>query len=189
MLFCFWYVALSYMAFPRIIFAWGMDRMGPERFTSIDLRWARVPVKSYILCFVLCQAAIALLFVPAGQLHAGPYGHRYGDRLGVGHHHHRGAHLPLREARQGHLGSRRPTRPGVLGIPLVSWGAAVSLVYLGILTYFLLFTEEMKDSNGQSWILYGIVWIIGVLWYFFWKSRSKKVGVDVSMTYGELPPE
>ena len=47
----------------------------------------------------------------------------------------------------------------------------------------------MKDSNGQSWILYGIVWIIGVLWYFFWKSRSKKVGVDVSMTYGELPPE
>ena len=27
---CFWYVALSYMAFPRIIFAWGMDRMGPS---------------------------------------------------------------------------------------------------------------------------------------------------------------
>ncbi len=47
----------------------------------------------------------------------------------------------------------------------------------------------MKDSNGQSWILYGIVWAIGIAWYFFWKSRSKKVGVDVSMTYGELPPE
>ena len=65
----------------------------------------------------------------------------------------------------------------------------MSLVYLGILIYFLLFTEEMKDSNGQSWILYGIVWIIGVIWYFFWRARSKKVGVDVSMTYGELPPE
>jgi hypothetical protein len=27
-----------------------------------------------------------------------------------------------------------------------------SLVYLGILIYLLLFTEEMMDSNGGSWI-------------------------------------
>ena len=27
-LFCLWWVALSYLAFPRILFAWGMDRMG-----------------------------------------------------------------------------------------------------------------------------------------------------------------
>ncbi len=47
----------------------------------------------------------------------------------------------------------------------------------------------MKDSNGQSWILYGIVWVIGIVWYFFWAARSKAVGVDVGMTYGELPPE
>ena len=33
------------------------------------------------------------------------------------------------------------------------------------------------------------VWVLGVIWYFFWKQRSKRVGVDVSMTYGELPPE
>ena len=25
-----WWVALSYLAFPRIIFAWGMDRIGPS---------------------------------------------------------------------------------------------------------------------------------------------------------------
>src|SRR4030042_3847044 len=29
MLFNLWWVALSYLAFPRILFAWGMDRMGP----------------------------------------------------------------------------------------------------------------------------------------------------------------
>ena len=65
----------------------------------------------------------------------------------------------------------------------------VSLIYLGILFYFLIFTEEMKDSNGGSWILYGIVWALGVVWYFFWRARSQRVGVDVGMTYGELPPE
>jgi APA family basic amino acid/polyamine antiporter len=39
-LFNIWYVALSYLAFPRILFAWGMDRMGPKWFTDIDYRWA-----------------------------------------------------------------------------------------------------------------------------------------------------
>ncbi len=76
-----------------------------------------------------------------------------------------------------------------LGVPLVTWGALVSLVYLSILFYFLIFTGELKDSNGQSWILYGVVWAIGIAWYFFWAHRSKAVGVDVGMTYGELPPE
>ena len=33
LLFTLWWVALSYLAFPRIIFAWGMDRMGPKWFT------------------------------------------------------------------------------------------------------------------------------------------------------------
>jgi hypothetical protein len=38
-------------------------------------------------------------------------------------------------------------------------------------------------------ILYTIVWGAGIIWYFYWKNRNKQVGVDVSMTYGELPPD
>jgi len=37
--------------------------------------------------------------------------------------------------------------------------------------------------------LYGAIWLLGILWYFYWKWRNKKVGVDVSMTFGELPPD
>jgi len=48
------------------------------------------------------------------------------------------------------------------------------VLYLGILFYFLIFTSEMRDSNGQSWILYGIVWIIGILWYFYWAARRRR---------------
>src|SRR5512138_306948 len=58
-LFNIWYVALSYLAFPRIVFAWGMDRMGPKWFTDIDYRWA-TPVKNHILCFVLGEIGIGL---------------------------------------------------------------------------------------------------------------------------------
>ena len=54
-----WWIALSYLAFPRIIFAWGMDRMGPKWFTDINPRFAS-PVKNHVLCFVLGQIMIAV---------------------------------------------------------------------------------------------------------------------------------
>ena len=188
MLFCFWYVALSYLAFPRIIFAWGMDRMGPKWFTSINPRWAS-PVKNYILCFVLCQAAIALYSFWLGSYMQGltVTGMEIVSVWGVTTI--AALIFPYVKRAKGIWESSPYKTWKFLGVPLVSWGAVASLVYLGILFYFLIFTEEMKDSNGQSWILYGIVWAIGIVWYFFWAWRSKTVGVDVGMTYGELPPE
>jgi APA family basic amino acid/polyamine antiporter len=187
-LFTFWYVALSYLAFPRIIFAWGMDRMGPKWFTSINARWAS-PVKNYILCFVLCQAAIALYTFWLGSYMQGLTitGMEIVSVWGVTTI--AALIFPYVKRARGIWDSSPYKTWKFLGIPLVSWGAAVSLVYLAILFYFLIFTEEMKDSNGGSWILYCIVWAIGVAWYFFWTARSKAVGVDVGMTYGELPPE
>jgi amino acid transporter len=188
MLFCFWYVALSYLAFPRIIFAWGMDRMGPKWFTDISPRWAS-PVKNYILCFVLCQAAIALYTFWIGEYMQGltVTGMEIVSVWGVTTI--AALVFPYMKRSKGIWDSSPYKGWKFLGVPLVSWGALVSLVYLGILFYFLIMTEEMRDSNRDSWILYAVVWVIGIIWYFFWAARSKKVGVDVSMTYGELPPE
>ncbi len=188
MLFCFWYVALSYLAFPRIIFAWGMDRMGPKWFTDISPRWAS-PVKNYILCFVLCQAAIALYTFWIGEYMQGltVTGMEIVSVWGVTTI--AALIFPYVKRSKGIWDSSPYKSWKFLGVPLVSWGALVSLAYLGILFYFLIMTEEMRDSNRDSWILYAVVWVIGIIWYFVWAARSKRVGVDVSMTYGELPPE
>ena len=59
LLFDLWWIALSYLAFPRIIFAWGMDHMGPKWFTDVNARFAS-PVKNYILGFVIAEGLIAL---------------------------------------------------------------------------------------------------------------------------------
>ena len=33
-------------------------------------------------------------------------------------------------------------------------------------------------------------WAAGIAWYYAWKYKSTRAGVDVAhMTYGELPPE
>jgi amino acid transporter len=59
--FTLWWLALSYLAFPRILFAWGMDRMGPKWFTDINPRYAS-PVKNHILCLVLAQGLIVVYY-------------------------------------------------------------------------------------------------------------------------------
>jgi membrane-associated protease RseP (regulator of RpoE activity) len=48
---------------------------------------------------------------------------------------------------------------------------------------------DLRDFTTTGVIFFAGVWVAGIIWYFFWSARSKKVGVDVSMTYGELPPE
>jgi hypothetical protein len=45
------------------------------------------------------------------------------------------------------------------------------------------------DMAVTSLYFYAGIWVLGILWYLFWKRRNKDVGVDVSMTYGELPPD
>ncbi len=80
-LFNLWWVALSYLAFPRILFAWGMDRMGPKWFADIDYRWAS-PVKNHILCFILGEIGIALICLP-WESHGRCLGHRTGNRFSI----------------------------------------------------------------------------------------------------------
>jgi hypothetical protein len=78
-----------------------------------------------------------------------------------------------------------------LGIPVVTIGAVVNLIYLGILFYYFFFMKDMGEQElvTGSLILYGIIWGLGIIWYFYWKARNKKVGVDTDMTFGELPPD
>ena len=77
----------------------------------------------------------------------------------------------------------------ILGIPVVTIGAIVNLVYLAILFYFFIVMPDLEGLAIGSVILYATVWVLGIGWYFFWKNRNRQAGVDVSMTYGELPPD
>ncbi len=186
-LFNLWWVALSYMAFPRILFAWGMDRMGPKWFTDIHPRWA-TPVKNHILCFVLGEIGILLYSLWQEQMSGlSVTGMEIVSVFGVT------AIAALlfpfvKKAR--HIWEASPYRHWrVLGIPAVTIGAVVNLIYLAILFYFFIVMPDLEGLTIGSLIFYIVIWGLGIAWYYFWKARNRQVGVDVSMTYGELPPE
>ena len=189
MLFNLWWVALSYLAFPRILFAWGMDRMGPKWFADIDYRWAS-PVKNHILCFLLGEIGIALYSFRGDPMEGlSVTGMEIVSVFGVTAI--AAAIFPFsKRARQ--IWDASPYKKwNILGIPVVTIAAVINLIYLGILFYFFYFMAGMGEQElvRGSLILYAVIWVLGIAWYFYWKYRNRQVGVDVSMTFGELPPD
>ena len=184
-----WWVALSYLAFPRILFAWGMDRMGPKWFADIDYRWAS-PVKNHILCFILGEIGISIYaFVMDPMTGLSVTGMEIVSVFGITAL--AAAIFPFSKKAK-HIWESSPYKSWkILGIPVVTIGAVFNLVYLGILFYFFFFMKEMGEQElvKGSLIMYAIIWGLGIVWYFYWKARNKKVGVDVNMTFGELPPD
>jgi amino acid transporter len=186
-LFNLWWVALSYLAFPRILFAWGMDRMGPKWFADIDYRWSS-PVKNHILCFILGEIGIALYAFRGNPMEGlSVTGLEIVSVFGVTAI--AAAIFPFsRKARQ--IWDASPYKKwNLLGIPVVTIGAIVNLIYLAILFYFFIVMPDLEGLAIGSLILYAVIWGLGILWYFYWKWRNREVGVDVSMTFGELPPD
>jgi len=186
-LFNLWWVALSYLAFPRILFAWGMDRMGPRWFTDINPRWAS-PVKNHILCFVLGELGILLYVLWQEQMSGlSVTGLEIVSVFGVTA---IAATIFPFVKKVKHIWEASPyNRWRVLRIPAVVIGGIVNLIYLAILFYFFIVMPDLEGLAIGSLIFYAVIWGLGIAWYLFWKWRNKEVGIDVGMAYDELPPE
>ena len=187
-----WWIALSYLAFPRILFAWGMDRMGPKWFTDINPRFAS-PVKNHVLCFVLGQIMIAVYIFWQNEAMQGLAVTALEIFSVFGVTAIAALLFPYVKRSKGIWDASPYKTWKLLGIPVVTIGAIVDLIYLGILAYFFFFLPDpdkrLEGFTTNTAVLIAVTWIAGIVWYLFWKQRSKSVGVDVSMTYGELPPE
>lgn len=185
-LFNIWYVALSYLAFPRILFAWGMDRYGPKWFTDINPKWA-TPVKNYFVCFVIAEIGIAIYsFFQEHMAGLVVTGMEIVSVFGVTA---IAAILFPYIKKVRHIWEASPYKNWkFLGIPVVVIGGVVNLIYLAILFYFFVFMG-FESITTFSLILFGVIWALGIAWYFFWKAKNARVGIDSSMTYGELPPD
>jgi len=71
----------------------------------------------------------------------------------------------------------------------VTIGGIANLIYLAILFIFFYFMPGKEEFTFWSGVIYAFIWGLVIIWYFYWRYRNKQVGVDVSMTYGELPPD
>jgi len=184
----YWVVVIDILLPSRAIFAWGMDRMGPKWFTDINPRWAS-PVKNQLLftCIGIVGTACYLLWFTSeltGLVATGMQLVSVFLVTGIA-----AIVFPYRKKVRGIWESSPYRRWKVAGVPLITIAGTVYVAFIGLALYYAFFAPQTRDINARKAILFVCAWAAGLLWYYIWKSRSAKVGIDVSMTYGELPPE
>ena len=185
--FCVWWVALSYLAFPRTLFAWGMDRMGPKWFTDIDPRFAS-PIKNHVLCLGLGELLIFLYAFVYRNIMANVTltGLQITSVFAVTA---LAAVLFPYSSRAKTVWESSPYRTWrFAGLPVVVWGGVINLVYVGILLFMLFVMKAAEAFTLFSLAIFIAAWVLGIAWYFIWKWLRGGTGA-VSTTYKHLPPE
>jgi amino acid transporter len=184
-----WLTTASLIVGQRVLFAWGMDRMGPRWFTTISPRYGS-PIVMYGFCAglsaFLCLGywylfpSILTGLVAAGMQLVSVFGLTAISAI----------ILPYRK-KVAHIWDASPfSQWKVLGVPVLTIAGVVYLGYIIALFYFSFFDAHTRDITGKKTLLFVVTWAIGMIWYFAWKYRSKTQGVDVAhLTYRELPPE
>jgi basic amino acid/polyamine antiporter, APA family len=184
---CYWWVVLSYLATPRIMFAWGLDRMGPNWFSDVNARFAS-PIKNYVAVFIISQILLFMYpFVGESMQTYTVSGLEWLTVFGITAI--AAVLLPYR-GKVKMIWESSPYRTWkFLGIPLVSIAGVVALFYLAFLFYYLIIRPELRSITSLSLVMYGVIYGTGLAWYLFWRQRSRSAGIDIRLTYGELPPE
>jgi len=179
------WMPISYLAWNRASFAWGMDRLGPMWFTDVNPRFSTAIKTNYVM-LVSGTVGIAVYSMNADYI------------LGLG--------ITTMEAlsvwgvtaisailfpfvkRARTIWDASPYRWKLGGlIPVITIAGIINIIYVGILLFELQTTEGLDWMNNANFV-FASVWAFGIIWYFVWKQYWMKKGIDISLAWKELPP-
>lgn len=186
--FIFWALMgtpLSELQATRYMLAWAVDRMIPSQFGEVSERF-HSPVKAIVFCTVTgILALIALVIVPQASLLGALLAQIVAFILVAL----AGIIFPFRlrhvwEAAGGHR---------ILGIPSVTLAGIGGVIVLGSLLLLFLFNSTINSTFGVTarlslGFMIGVA-IAGILWYVGAYLLNRRRGVDLSLTYREIPME
>ncbi len=165
----------------RYIFAWAFDRILPERTADIDER-THAPRNALIIVAIVSLVFALLLtfnsnftFVATGLLQTVLF-----LLVSVA-----GLILPWKMPELYNSSIKR----SVAGIPLISIVAAISLIFNLVMAYFYLTNAAYGATSTISWEFVLVLLVSGLLYYFIAKAYQARRGIDLNLTYREIPPE
>jgi APA family basic amino acid/polyamine antiporter len=180
--------ACIYVYMTRVLFAWGMDRMGPKAFSAVSARWA-APIKNYLIIAVICIACTAAYILWLQSNVAGLVGS--GMALvtvflitGIA-----ATVFPYRRKARSVWDSSPYATWKVAGIPVITIAGVVYVVFVLLLIYYAYFDSRTRDITWKNLFSMLGVWAFGLAWYYLWRLRSKRADVPIDVVFQELPPE
>ena len=186
--FIFWALMgtpLSELQATRYMLAWAVDRMIPSPLGDVSERF-HSPVKAIVFCTVTgTLALIALVTFPQASL-LGALLAQIAAFILVSI---AGIVFPYRlrhvwEAGGGHR---------ILGIPSVTLAGIGGVIVLGALMLLFIFNSTINSTFGVTArlslsFMIGVV-VVGILWYVGAYVLNRSQGIDLGLTYSEIPPE
>lgn len=184
--FDFFWVPFSYLVFSRVAFAQGLDQIGPRWFTVLNRRFGS-PVKLLALVFILGQVAITYYCLAPEILGSlsitGLDAITVWGILGISC-----AIFPfVKKVR--HIWDASPHRWYIGPIPVATIAGTASVIFTILVIWGIYRSPAMGGLNVYWTPIYFGVMIVAVLWYFFWRWKRAKEGIDVTLAFKELPPE
>ncbi len=179
------WMPISYIAFSRAAFAWGMDRLGPMWFTDVNPKY-HSPVKNSILMLAMSEIGIAIYALNADTL------------LGIvivalealsawGVMAMSGLLFPyVKKAKT--IWEASPYKFHLGPIYLLTVASIINLAFVGILIYYFFTLENLEPFSRGGIIVYSVIWVFSVIWYVSWVRHWKKQGIDLKLAWKELPP-
>jgi len=182
MVFNWLYLPISFIVFTRVLFAQALDQIGPRWFLDLNPRFGS-PVKLYTLFFILSEAFLThyVLFpewlggISIEVLDAMAVWGIIGIVCMI---------FPFVKKTK-HIWDASPHRWPTVAV----FSGIVSLILCGIMVWAFYTSEALGGINFQWSIVFIAVAIAAVLWYFGWRWKRAKEGIDVTLAFKELPPE
>jgi len=184
--FDFFWVPFSYLVFSRVAFAQGLDQIGPRWFIGLDKRFGS-PVKVLAAVFILGQASItyyALYPEILGSLSiTGLDAITVWAILGISC-----AVFPF-VGKARHIWDASPHRWKMGPVPVATISGILSFIFAALCIWGIYYSPAMGGLNVYWTPIYIGVMIAAVLWYYYWRWKRAKEGIDVTLAFKELPPE
>ena len=176
---------LSELQATRYMLAWGLDRSVPQRLGRVNDR-VHTPVAAIVFCTVTGELALlALINIAQASLLGALLAQIAAFILVCA----AGIAFPfrLRNVWESAGGKR------VLGVPVIVLAGAGGVVALGALLLMFIFnksvsTEFAVTAHLSVGFMLGVV-VAGVLWYASAYLVNKRRGVNLNLSFKEIPPE
>jgi amino acid transporter len=169
----------------RSTFAWAFDRQFPEKFADVSERF-HSPTWSVLLCGIL---AIPAVFASGMTMFGSLFYITFIDCF---------TYLFVCIAALFFIKKFKSAyeKGSKLGGPVVLYlagiiGTVFWILLLGMQIYLLNVVDIAYVDNPLIFegLLVIVTFLVGALIYFYYRSKNKKMGIDVSKIYGEIPPE
>lgn len=182
----FYFANCVFLNMTRVLSAMGMDRTLPEWFSKVSSKF-HTPVNAAIFYFVLA-VGLNLLYrfneeVQTTMLFGGAF-------TSVGVIAVTGFAGVMFARRAKHVYDVSPVaRHRIFGLPLIAVAGAITFLCAGGVTVANLFVPELGFTTGWARTLLLLSLVVSAVWFFAYRAWQKRNGVDIDLTFKQIPPE